>query len=76
MVKMYLKDSCLGNVMTVGVERRDFPTMMKAAQAEGSGRAGQSLDGDGGAAGQVGCFALRRLECGGLPHQANMSYQV
>ena len=31
MVKMYLKDWCLGNVMKVGVERRDFPTMMKAA---------------------------------------------
>lgn len=61
--------------MAAGVERRDFPTVMKAAQPEGSGRAGQSLDGDGGAAGQAGCFALRRLECGGLPHQPNMSYQ-
>lgn len=50
--------------------------MMKTAQAEGSGRAGQSLDGDGEAAGQAGCFALRRLEYGGFPHQANMSYQV
>lgn len=38
---------------------------MKAAQAEGSRRAGQSLDGDGEAAGQAGCFAFRRL-CGGL----------
>ena len=76
MVKMYLTDWCLGNVMTVGVERRDFPTMMKTAQAEGFGRAGQSLDGDGEAAGQAGCFGLRRLECGGFPHQANMSYQA
>lgn len=67
--KWYLKDWCLGNIMTAGVKKRVFPTMGKAVKAEGSQRAGRDLDRSGEA--REGLEALRRLKCGGLSYQAN-----
>ena len=42
MIKMYLKDWCLGNVMTVGVESRDFPPWWKLLKQRALGEQGRA----------------------------------